>query len=314
MKLTKNITKRNEVQFSRGSFVRVKSREKILQNLDALNKRNGCLFMDQMWECCGKEFKVLKIINNYFDEYQYKMYKTKSSLYLLEGLICNGTSETLNGHCDRSCYLLWHGDWLENTDGKNKHDDEEIKIASLPESEQICSDLYPKDQFFCQLTNIHEIVKKNSVLNEFFQYTANIISSIKTRIVIILRKISGSTLAADAMADRKKGSQAELQVGDFVKIKSASEIKKFLDKQGKYKGCGFAREMYVHCDKTYKVLKPVSYFYDEAKQKISKAKSIVILENVNCNGSFRLYPMRCDRMCFYFWRTEWLEKIEGTTT
>jgi hypothetical protein len=43
-----------------------------------------------------------------------------------------------------------------------------------------------------------------------------------------------------------------------------------------------------------------------------KARNIVLLERVYCDGSGTLETQGCDRMCFYFWRTEWLEKIEQT--
>lgn len=99
-------------KFKAGDIVRVRSTESISQSLDNFNKLNGCLFMNQMWEYCSKKFKVLKIANNIFDEYQYKMFKTKSPLYILDGIICNGITEAFEHQCDRSCYLLWHEEWL----------------------------------------------------------------------------------------------------------------------------------------------------------------------------------------------------------
>ena len=100
-------------KFAIGNIIRVHSREEISKSLDRLNKHEGCLMMDQMWESCGQRFKVLKVVNNFFDEYQYKMYKPCSPLYILEGLICNGMVESFEQRCDRSCYLLWHEEWLD---------------------------------------------------------------------------------------------------------------------------------------------------------------------------------------------------------
>lgn len=99
-------------KFHVGETVCVRSKEKILQSLDAFNKRAGCLFMNQMWDFCGKEFKVLKVVINLFDEYRFKMYKARSPLYILNNVICNGVLEDFNQRCDRSCYLLWHEDWF----------------------------------------------------------------------------------------------------------------------------------------------------------------------------------------------------------
>jgi hypothetical protein len=100
-------------KFAGGDTVRVRSREEISKSVDSLGKLDGCLMMDQMWEYCDRSFKVLKVVNNFFDEYQYKMYKTRSPLYILEALICNGAVKSFDHTCDRSCYILWHEDWLE---------------------------------------------------------------------------------------------------------------------------------------------------------------------------------------------------------
>jgi len=100
-------------KFQAGDIVRVKSIEIISQSLDNFLKTDGCLFMNQMQEFCGQSFKILKVVNNFFDEYRYKMYKTKSPLYILDGVICNGLTDEFQNRCDRSCYLMWHEKWLE---------------------------------------------------------------------------------------------------------------------------------------------------------------------------------------------------------
>jgi len=96
-----------------GNEVKVKSRETVSRSLDPSNKREGCLFMDQMWEYCGLNFKVKIIVYNFFDEYRFKMYKPQSPLYILDDLICHGEVSSFEHRCDRSCFLMWHEDWLE---------------------------------------------------------------------------------------------------------------------------------------------------------------------------------------------------------
>ncbi|KPK78217.1 MAG: hypothetical protein AMJ79_00300 [Phycisphaerae bacterium SM23_30] len=96
-----------------GNYVNVRSAESISKTLDSFNKLDGCLFMKQMFQYCGQKYSILKVVKNFFDEYRYKMYKTRSPLYILDGLICDGDVDELAHRCDRSCYLLWHGNWLE---------------------------------------------------------------------------------------------------------------------------------------------------------------------------------------------------------
>jgi hypothetical protein len=103
-------------KFSNGDIVRVCSKERISQSLDSLNRLEGCLMMGEMYNYCGQSCKVLKAVKNFFDERQYKMYKARSPLYILEGVICNGRDETLEQRCDRSCFFLWHEKWLEGVE------------------------------------------------------------------------------------------------------------------------------------------------------------------------------------------------------
>jgi hypothetical protein len=101
-------------KFSVGEAVRVRSKETISQGLDLFNRLEGCLMMDQMWEYCGQRLNVIKVVNNVFDESRYKMLETRFPLYLLEGVICRGTVNSFEHKCDRSCYLVWHGEWLQS--------------------------------------------------------------------------------------------------------------------------------------------------------------------------------------------------------
>lgn len=105
--------KDKKFQFKAGDFVRVRSAEIISQTFDNFSKLDGCLFMNQMWQYCEQKFKVSKVVKNFFDEHRYKMYKTRAPLYILGGIICNGITEAFDYRCDRSCYLLWHEEWLE---------------------------------------------------------------------------------------------------------------------------------------------------------------------------------------------------------
>lgn len=101
-------------KFTVGELVRVRSKEEISKALDSHNQHGGCLFMEGMWGYCGRSLKIIKIVNHFFDEYQYKMFKPNSSIYLLEGSICNGNIEEAGPECDRSCYIMWHEEWLES--------------------------------------------------------------------------------------------------------------------------------------------------------------------------------------------------------
>ena len=99
-----------------------------------------------------------------------------------------------------------------------------------------------------------------------------------------------------------------LQSGDRVRIKSKQEILALLDPWLEQKGCGFMEEMWVYCDTEQVVRNRVEKFMDEATLRMRTSKGIVLLEGLMCEGTIDFG--RCDRSCFYFWREEWLEKIE----
>ncbi|OFX18780.1 MAG: hypothetical protein A2V77_16185 [Anaeromyxobacter sp. RBG_16_69_14] len=102
-----------------------------------------------------------------------------------------------------------------------------------------------------------------------------------------------------------------LQAGDWVRVRSAQDIRETLDAQGSYRGCGFGLGMYGLCGEELRVAKVVRRFYDEARGRMLKASNMVLLAGVYCDGSSCLDTRGCDRMCSYFWRTEWLEKVEA---
>jgi len=99
-----------------------------------------------------------------------------------------------------------------------------------------------------------------------------------------------------------------LKSGDKVQVRSREQIEATLDHWGQVRGCSFATEMAQFCGTTQRVLKIVERFVDERDFRVRKASGIILLEGVICQGTANLG--RCDRSCYYFWREEWLEKLE----
>lgn len=95
--------------------------------------------------------------------------------------------------------------------------------------------------------------------------------------------------------------------GDLVRVRSREEIFSTLDPFKELKGCAFLPDMYQYCGTQQRVLRSMRYFMDERDYKLKKARGVILLENVICNGTPTFGE--CDRCCFLFWREEWLEKI-----
>lgn len=99
-----------------------------------------------------------------------------------------------------------------------------------------------------------------------------------------------------------------LNAGDLVRVRSRKEIQATLDRWRSLKGCGFLDEMAGYCGTNQRVLKRVERFIDERDYRLKKASGIVLLDGLLCSGTGT--TGRCDRACFFFWREEWLEKLD----
>ena len=110
---------------------------------------------------------------------------------------------------------------------------------------------------------------------------------------------------------RKKSNleTSPLQPGDIVRVKSKEEIAQMLDDEDRFKNVLFMKEMWPLCNTKQKVLRRVEYFYDECALLMRRCKNTVLLEGLQCSGDMH-WKHKCDRSCYFFWREEWLEKID----
>jgi hypothetical protein len=97
-----------------GDTVRVLSKEKIKNLLDHRGAYKGCDFMEEMYNCCGKEYKVLTKVAYFYDESKQKLCKCKD-IFFLEGASCSGRMRLYLEPCDLKCFFFWHKDLLEKT-------------------------------------------------------------------------------------------------------------------------------------------------------------------------------------------------------
>jgi hypothetical protein len=107
---------------------------------------------------------------------------------------------------------------------------------------------------------------------------------------------------------RQNVQTAKLQPGNLVRVRRREEIEATLDSWQELKGCAVMEDMWQYCGTTQRVFKRVERFVDERDYRVKRASGLVLLENIFCQGT-TVYG-RCDRSCFFFWREEWLEKVE----
>ena len=124
----------------------------------------------------------------------------------------------------------------------------------------------------------------------------------------LLDRRRGKTKTANAVPETPLPKR--LEAGDTVRVRAREEIEATLDRWRSFKGCGFLDEMAGYCGTPQRVLKRVERFMDERDYRLKKAFGVVLLEGVTCSGTAT--TGRCDRACFFFWREEWLEKVDGS--
>jgi hypothetical protein len=98
------------IPFESGDLVLVRSHQEIDATLDPFKELKGCAFLPDMYEYCDTQQRVLKSMQYFIDERDYKRKKVRGVI-LLEGVICNGTPAF--GACDRCCFLFWREEWLK---------------------------------------------------------------------------------------------------------------------------------------------------------------------------------------------------------
>ncbi len=105
----------------------------------------------------------------------------------------------------------------------------------------------------------------------------------------------------------KNNDMLKLKSGEFVKVRSASEIIATLDEDYTLAGLPFMPEMLRYCGKKFKVLKPIHKMI-VGGWGWRYIKNTVLLEGVLCTGEAH---EGCQRMCPVFWKEAWLRRVNG---
>jgi hypothetical protein len=157
----------------------------------------------------------------------------------------------------------------------------------------------------CQITFLNELADPLGLPHVLWQRRNRLRRIVKRRSNYMIHFCSDRP---DTKKRENPVNTATLKSGDQVRIKTREEVKGTLDCWNQLKGCAFVEEMWPYCGTTQKVFKPVEKFLDERDYLMKKCQGIFILDGLMCQGTKDFG--KCDRSCYYFWRQEWLEKIE----
>lgn len=104
----------------------------------------------------------------------------------------------------------------------------------------------------------------------------------------------------------------DLKPGEYVRIKTQTEIEQTIDKNGKNRGLWFdPEEMAPYCGRVVQVRKAVTMIIDEPTGKMLHMKQpCIMLEGVVCKAEYANCRLNCPRAIPSYWREIWLERVE----
>ena len=164
----------------------------------------------------------------------------------------------------------------------------------------------PRECQIHYLDQMSEPLRRGEVLWQLRNRFKRIIKRRLNYIRNLLSEVIGGRPSASAL--EVNAAASGLQAGDRVRVKSREEIRATLDRWNGLKGTSFMEEMWPYSGTTQRVMKRIDRFLDERDYRMKRCRDMVFLEGVMCEGT-KDYG-KCDRSCFFFWREEWLEKIE----
>jgi hypothetical protein len=105
----------------------------------------------------------------------------------------------------------------------------------------------------------------------------------------------------------------ELNPGEYVRIKTQSEIEQTINKKGKNRGLSFdPEEMAPYCGGVYKVRSRVSKLIDETTGRMLDMKEpCIMLDGVVCKAEYASCRLNCPRAIPSYWREVWLERVDN---
>jgi hypothetical protein len=109
-------TPRTDLNLKSGDLVEVRSRDEIIQTLNAGLRNRGLWFDVEQLAFCGHRFRVLRKVEKILNEKTGRMMKMPNPCVILEGATCSGNISTCRMFCPRAVYPFWHEVWLKRVD------------------------------------------------------------------------------------------------------------------------------------------------------------------------------------------------------
>jgi hypothetical protein len=317
-------TSSTRVRLRPGDLVRVRSPHEIIATLDADGTLDNLPFMPEMLECCGKTFRVLnRVVQATIDgaflpsrpDSWVREFKN-GEVVTLRGVRCCGME---HDNCKRGCEIFWKVAWLEKIEGSANHfEAHPAGTTGSSELRSILKTTTEPDRYFCQSS---EFLKATLRLTstQRFQKCASAVAAGNITSWGMLKRLATWMwwkTYAKLIGNHVRGTQnntptaaLDLQPGEFVEVKSQTEISATLNAEGRNRGLHFSADQRPYCGGTYRVRNRVDNFIAEGTGLMMHFRNTVTLEDVLCDGACSTFG-GSDRNDFLYWREIWLRRVE----
>ncbi|MEO6512726.1 MAG: hypothetical protein ABIO16_17135 [Nocardioides sp.] len=325
--------------FAVGDVVEVRAAEEILAGLDDRGERESMPFMPEMLQFTGKRFVVESIAYKTCDTVNWTGIRKVDNTVHLTGLRCDGSA---HGGCQAGCLLFWKTEWLTQVP-----EPAEAEPVSAPATTGQCGctverlhevaqgaareDASPGEQrYSCQATELPRFVNAEIPRWNLRQYADDVrygnasLRSVLRGVLVGLFNL-GQSASSKLLprrlriragekypfivpsAEQMQVSHLGLEPGDWVRVRSAEEIGRTLNRNHRNRGLYFDREMLKYCGRTVQVLRSVDHIIEEPTGRMITMKTpSVILAGGICAADFH---RSCPRAIYAYWRESWLERV-----
>jgi CelD/BcsL family acetyltransferase involved in cellulose biosynthesis len=311
-----------------GDFVRVRRLEDILGTLDENGYSRGCKFSAPMVRFCGQAYPVLKEVERYFDHARGAMLASRG-VFLLEEACCDGSAFPEAGGCDRRCLHFWRREWLEPVPAL-------VSAGGSPDPDLVGSLASQSGLEHCQLwagcsgraerlpwrlrRGGRALLQALSAAGSRLGSGAfDVFGGAAKQILRLLRSASSpQAVSSDpppSSGGKKKHAApshptASFHPGTLVRVRSWPEIENALEAGNGAQACVTRHALQRFCGQEYRIAHKVNQYYHQARDQLLPCHTVYLLEGVRCDGAGNPETSGCDRACYVFWHSEWLEPVE----
>jgi hypothetical protein len=343
-------------RFRTGELIEVRSREEILATLDHQGRLEKLPFMPEMLKYCGRQFRVGAVAHKTCDWViaPGTSRRVETTVHL-EGLRCDGSSHGgCEAECNLFWKDAWLKPVSERTAGSTERRQQDKKSQETYTEEQLTRDACVHEvegaeaRYVCQATQIGEASEPLEAwdIRQYFYdvRTGNRPAGPVMRFLFLswfrwlLKKLPFGYRAFKVIHDHMHRMLAgrappsvhgripdgmptpsgvlDLRQGEYVRIKSQSEIEETIDRKWKNRGLSFdPEEMAPFCGDVAKVHRRVTRIVDEKTGKLLNMKQpCITLDGVICKGDVAAHRLNCPRAIPSYWREIWLERTQPNTS